>query len=68
MRKSAVISICIAVYDGKDQYKKTVEHRVLSGESEDCEPHLIVPGQTAHRVDILMTLTYFFSSACGDTV
>lgn len=63
-----MIFVYITVYDSKDQYKKTVEHRVLSGQSQDCELHLIVPGQTAHSMDILMTLTYFFSSNCGDTV
>lgn len=68
MRMSAMISVCIIVYESKDQYKKTVEHQVLSGQSDVCKLHLIVPGQTAYSMDILMILTYFFCSNCGDTL
>lgn len=48
-----MIFLSIIVYENKDHYKKTVQNTCfLKWQSENCEPNLIVAGQTALRVHI----------------
>jgi len=37
----------------KGSMKNNVECLILRLQSEDCEIHLVMPDQTAHRVDVL---------------